>query len=290
MIELFPYDLLIIGNHCGDVSGHRRTYRITDLKGVERELVVAVAEGFARADRGDLLTKKEVIQLIAIDGVDWRDSKKAGKLAVSSASLDVVARAALGSLDRLEPTTSEPISPITGTTMLRMYDQNYVLLPRSMADHGTPIVIDNASASWHRFAPTYMASDARGHIGPVIPVAAIDAQGVVAKLLGTLFGQTLPAALWAAQREVYGDEARLPYIMIGVYPQKFSASRHDIPKYIASRLARAQRHWKAAVDKLDPDDESTLKTYQGIIEFHKHELAAIKKRWLSPSASFSRKP
>ena len=35
MIELFPYDLLIVSTHCGDVPGYRWTYKFTDLEGIE---------------------------------------------------------------------------------------------------------------------------------------------------------------------------------------------------------------------------------------------------------------
>ena len=34
MMELFPYDLMIIATHCGDVAGHRWTYEYTDSEGI----------------------------------------------------------------------------------------------------------------------------------------------------------------------------------------------------------------------------------------------------------------
>jgi hypothetical protein len=49
-IERFPYDLLLIATHCGDVSGSRWTYEFKDSEGKQRTLVVDVAAGFGRTD------------------------------------------------------------------------------------------------------------------------------------------------------------------------------------------------------------------------------------------------
>ena len=214
MIALFPYDLLIIATHCGDVSDHRQTDELKGLPDAEPKLVGDIANG---------------------------------------------------------------------STILKMYDQDYTLVTKPIADHGTPVFINNACGSWHRFAESVTAAGARAYLGTLFPVTAAEAQEVIVKLLGKHFGQPLPAALRLAQREVYGDGASRPYIMTGVYPQRLRASHHDIPKYIATRMTRALRRWKAALDGLDPRDEQTSKAYRDIIEFYKHELAAIKRRWLSPS-------
>jgi hypothetical protein len=50
MIELFPYDLLLIATHCGDASGFRWTYEFTDSEGIARTFVVDIAVGFGTTD------------------------------------------------------------------------------------------------------------------------------------------------------------------------------------------------------------------------------------------------
>jgi hypothetical protein len=131
--------------------------------------------------------------------------------------------------------------------------------------------------------------DAIAYIGTLFPVAANEAQEVVVKLLGKYFGQSLAAALWSAQREVYGDAVSRPYVISGVYPQSLRASQHDIPKYIASRLTRALGRWKIALKNLGSRDEKTSQAYQDIIQFYKHEIAAIKRRWLDSASGVSGK-
>lgn len=45
MVELLPFDLLIIATHCGDVDGYRWTYEFQDLEGIDRTIVVDIAIG-----------------------------------------------------------------------------------------------------------------------------------------------------------------------------------------------------------------------------------------------------
>jgi hypothetical protein len=173
------------------------------------------------------------------------------------------------------------------STVLRLYDQDYELAAKPIADHGTPIVINNAGFQGNRFAEKFTAAGARAYLGPLFPAPPAVAQEVIVKLLGKYFGMPLPAALWSAQREIFNGTPH-PYIAIGVYPQKLRASDHDIPKYIATRFARALRRWKAALEQLDSRDEQRSRIYQEIIAFYKHELAAIKKRWLSTAGTGKR--
>ena len=289
MIELFPYDLLIIPTHCGNVSGYRQTYEFTDLEGVARRLVVDVAMGFARTNQKDMSSIRQFVNFVTLDGVDWRALKKTERAHVGRVMRDFIAQTCAGSDNRLEPVASESIPHIVGSAVLRMYDQNYMPVPRPIADRGTPIVINNACGSWHRLADNDTFVDARAYIGTLFPVAANEAQEVVVKLLGKYFGRPLAAALWSAQREVYGDAVSRPYILTGVYPQRLRASQHDIPKYIAARLTRALGRWKIALKNLDSRDEKSSQAYEDIIQFYKHELAAIKRRWLNPGSGVAGK-
>ena len=63
-------------------------------------------------------------------------------------------------LDYLEMTRSStaPMKPVKketgprviGSSALKMDDHNLIVLPRALADEWTPIIINNACASWHR--------------------------------------------------------------------------------------------------------------------------------------------
>jgi hypothetical protein len=84
-IELFPYDLLLIATHCGDVSGYRWTYEFTDSEGLPRKLVVDIALGIGATDDDELLHVTQFLRFVSLDDVPWNDTVKKEKLYVGTA-------------------------------------------------------------------------------------------------------------------------------------------------------------------------------------------------------------
>ena len=92
LIELFPYDLLLISTHCGDASGWRWTYEFVDSEGLKRILVVDIAIGLEVVPGDEKLHVTEFIRFVSLDGIDWNDPEKDSKLYVGRAILDYLER------------------------------------------------------------------------------------------------------------------------------------------------------------------------------------------------------
>jgi hypothetical protein len=279
MIEFFPYDLLVIATHCGDAPGFRWTYEFTDTEGIARTLVVDIAVGFAATDDRDMINVTQFMHFVSLDGVDWRDPGAKQQHYIGSAIIDFMARIASDAADPLKPVKKENIPRVTGSAALRMHDHNYISLPRAIADQGTPIVINNACSSWHRLAGDYTFGNARAYIGTLFPVTGAEAHDVVVKLLDKHFGKPLAAALWSAQREVYDDTVRRPYIASGIFPQRLRPMRGDVPTYVATCLLRSLRQWKTYLAKAGSGTERSKKSVENIIRYYERELAHSRKRW-----------
>ncbi len=279
MVEMFPYDLLIIATHCGDAPGYRWTYEFTDSEGIERTLVVDIAVGFAPSSEAEMVDVTQFMYFVSLDGVDWHDPNKADRLYVGRAMLDFMERTRTGARDELKPAKKETVSRVPGSAVLKMHDHNFISLPRAVADQGTPIILNNACCSWHRLAANYMFSGARAYIGTLFPVMTSEAHDVAVKLLSKHFGKPLPAALWSAQREVYGDSLRRPYIVTGVYPQRLRVSLHDVPAYIERRMSRARDEWKKDLPA-DQQNPAFVRKARETIDFYERELAHFRRRRL----------
>jgi hypothetical protein len=279
MIELFPYDLLLIAAHCGDAPGYRWTYEFTDSEGIERRLVVDKAVGFAPTDDRDVLTVTEFTNFVSLDDVDWHDPVAKEGLYVGRAMLDFMERTATGAANPLVPVTKENIPRVAGSAVLQMYDNKYISLPRPIADHRTPIVICNACSSWHRLAENYMFSNARVYIGTLFPVLGPEAHEIIVRLFHKHFGKPLAGALWSAQREIYGDSVRRPYIVTGVYPQRLRSEHADVPRQVVARLLRALRQSKAHLREASASNERSARNTQSMIRYYEQELGHSRERW-----------
>jgi hypothetical protein len=160
MVELFPYDLLIIATHCGDTPGYRWTYEFKDSEGIDRRLVVDIAIGIANTNDPEMYNVTQFLRFVSLDGVDWHDPAKSKKLYVGTALTDFLDRTRG---DGLKPVEKANIPRVVGAAALKM-DHNLLVIPRSIADEGTPIIINNACTSWHRLAETFTFGNARAYV------------------------------------------------------------------------------------------------------------------------------
>lgn len=273
-IKLFPYDLLLIATHCGDAPGYRWTYQFEDSEGHHRTLVVDIAIGVERTDDDDRFHVTEFTRFVSLDGVDWQDPEKKSKLYIGTAMKDYDERRRAGAL---EPTKLENIGRVRWSAAMKMYDGNFIGIEHAIAAMGTPIIWNNACSSWHRLGGNFTFAGARVYVGTLFPVLDVEAQEVTDRVLGKFFGQPLPEALWEAQREVYQEPERHPYIMIGAYPQRLQSFSHDVPARAARRLLGALRGVRRALTEM-PEGYSRDRT-ELELKYYERELGALLKGW-----------
>jgi hypothetical protein len=179
----------------------------------------------------------------------------------------------------LKPTIRDTVSRVVGSAALKMHDNNFIALPRSLAGESTPIIINNACASWHRLAGNFMFGGARAYVGTLFPISTTEAEDVIVRALGKHHGKLLPHAFWSAQRETYGDNPRRPYVVAGVYTQRIRATVADVPTYIVRELKRGRDAWARYRDQGGPHDAQRRRTVDAHIAFFERELAWFKDRW-----------
>lgn len=277
MVHLFPYDLLIFATHCGDVAGYRWTYNYSDSEGLQRELVVDIAVSFAETDDPDKLNVVQYTRFHSLDGIDWNDPPAKAKLHVGTAILDYLERT---QNDDLVPTKKESLKRVKASAAMAMHDNNLLVLPRALAEHGSPIIINNACVSWHQLSERFICGGARAYVGTLYPVSDLEAESIVVNLLGKHWGKCLPHALWSAQNATYGTSSdRRPYVVTGVYPQRLRVTKEDVPVRIMRRMLSARDGWKQHLAAADNDDRrrQTL----DVVKYYEREIEALHQNWFS---------
>ena len=141
-----------------------------------------------------------------------------------------------------------------------MHDHNLIVLPRALADEGTPIIINNACASWHRLASNLFVGGVRAYVG-----------------LDKHIGKPLPAALWSAQRAVYNDDLRRPYVAAGIFPQRLRIKSQDMIGRMVSRLSGTLSSRQKKLAGLDPNDGEKVKAIRENIAYYERELAHFRR-------------
>ncbi|WKA26217.1 hypothetical protein [Bradyrhizobium roseum] len=273
MLEHFPYDLLIIATHCGDSSGYRWTHQFKDSEGLDRTVVTDVAVGFARTDNPQILKVGHFFRFVSVDGVDWTDREAKSRLYVGNVMHDFNKLLDEGP-SKSKPVKRETVGRVVGSSALMMSDSNLIFAQHTIANMGTPIVINNACLSWHRLAGDMMFAGARGYIGTLFPVLSSEAAEVATKLLNEHWGKPLAVALWSAQHDVYGSKLRHPYVVAGVFTQNLQIDPADHPNRIRRQLSSTLEGYKEMLAGAEAVSETKRATLlKDIVKIFEAEIA-----------------
>ena len=143
------------------------------------------------------------MRYILVDGVDWNDPQEKAKLHVGTAMWDFVNLIRSGP-NELKPVKRETVPRVIGSSAMMMADGKH-------ADHHQQRLSVLASTG-----RAFTFANARAYVGTLFPITPCEAAAVVVRMLDKHWHKPLAAALWAAQRDVYGTNIRRPYVVTGV--------------------------------------------------------------------------
>jgi len=215
LFESLPFDIIVISTHAGDVPGERVTYEYDDADGRRRRLTVDRAFGFSWDAREQKFMVQFFHRFHALDGVDWRDNAAKAALPVGSA---ITSWISLGNaIDTEEHVVhKESIPRVSGSMALQMNDHVWIVMVQGFAPGCAPLILNNACSSWHELSQRLAFAGARGYVGALYPILDVEAQEIGTALFGKYIGHELPRALWLAQNQLYGEQGRRPYAMVGL--------------------------------------------------------------------------
>ena len=243
LLDLIPHDIIVLASHAGDAPGERITYEYPDAEGLQRRLTVDRALGIGHEPYDDKFGVTEYIRFHSLDGVDWRD--KAGKAALPVGSAMTSWRDIGNARDRKNFIVSnEPIARVVGSMAIKLYDGIWLFTSHGFAPECAPLIVNNSCWSWHELSERATFAGARGYVGSLFPVTDAEAQEIGKALFDRHIGKDLPHALWLAQRDVYGQSARRPYVIVGLPYISIRPNISDASRFLDEKYVDGIAHWE----------------------------------------------
>lgn len=264
LIQTVPWDVVVFSSHAGDAPGSRDTYIYPDDEGRERRLVVDKAMGFGVDPHADNVMVQLSFHFQELDGVAWSDKAGLDLLPVGSA---IHAFNRLGAEGLREcRVDSIKLSHVREAMGIRLFDQVWFPAIHALAPRAAPLVVVNACSSWHQLSGQFIYAGARAYIGTMFQVLDPEAQAVAGQLLDHELGQPLSLALWRAQRTVYGDQPRRPYVMIGLPFCRVERNYVNSPPYLHRELNIGIRDIDARLtEDLAPDVRRNFNRHRAVM-------------------------
>lgn len=252
MMDFLPQDVIVISSHAGDAQGTRVTYQYEDDDGRQRTLVVDQTHSIGYDRTEDKFPVMEFTRFVSLDGVSWDDDVAKSELPVGTAIT------AWSKLDMLERTkymvAEEDINRVASSMAMMLNDGPWLFISHGFHPAAAPLVLSNCCWSWHEIGLRMMFAGARGYVGALFPVTDVEAQEVGRALFAGKPGEPTFKALWRAQREVYGNSPRRPYVLLGLPSVYVPMNPVNSPVYLHEAYQKEIAHWSAAAEHYAEDE------------------------------------
>lgn len=272
-ITQFPYGLLVISTHAGELEGDRVVYRFSDSSGKTRILEVDQVTSFSKVPGKDLFQVEVQDNFVSIDGVAWADKK--GKVELGTAARDFFDYLQ-NDKDKLEVMSRKKVGAVRGAMGWSLSDGNFLCHPQAVAGTACPIVVNNACSSMREMAGAFLFAGARAYLGTVRPVLDVEVEQIMNQLLETQRHRALAFGLQKAQATIYGEKSIYPYIFFGCHFQSLRFGRLDSPATVADELYRSLSEHRRMLNS----GKGSPRAVAGIIDFLEAEIRRFEARWL----------
>lgn len=266
-IQYYPYDLLYICAHAGEMKGQRLKIRFEDRRGQYHVIVIDHAAGLGPTGEGSGGDAKvEVLdfsRFVELDGIDWDDEKGKKSIAVSEIMQDFTKIPPL----QWEVIENIDIPYVKDCVALQLTDHFCLALFHVVADHEYPIVFNNACVSFFNFSGVFLFAGARAYIGTLTPVNNTIAKTIAQEVFKNLTNEKpLAVLLWEVQRRMCPDPQDRSYIHVGCHFTNILRPDKDVTFDLKSRLSIALERWTKK-PKVELADEGVKHNRNVVIEF-----------------------
>ncbi len=259
-IQAFPYDLLFICSHCGEVAGERLTVRVPDGQGVLHLIEIDQALQFGSmafsSKPGKLVQVHQLIRPVSIDGIDWHSAGSTLKQHYVSIWEYLLHTP----LERWQIVQREEMKHVSHSTAIQLKRGALMLSFVQVIDaRVSPIIFNNSCVSFYDAAHTLTFAGARSYVGTLAPVQDADAR----RLADTIFTSgerkwSLPLALAKTQEQVFSDPDERTYVHIGCHFNAIRTLKTVASIILRRRVVEAKTHWLSRVNDVDSDMKDNI--------------------------------
>lgn len=262
-IKEYPFDLLHICSHGGEIKGYNIAEDFVDSHGgvhtVEYDEVVT----FSPEPGKELIKVTSKMIWKKFDGFKWRSSEFKSQEYPHYVFSDMMKH--IKGNDKKNRIIKNNVS---GSCTIKCYDFNYQAMFNIMAAGQSPMIFNNTCWSWSRISDSFLAVGARSYIGTLWAVNNNIAKIVAEDFYKNLNKATISETFFNAQKQTIGTKNENIYLIWGLHfsTLKYGNSIDESKTNITYNLLRSLSIWK---DKLrETTQESTRKNIQELIEWN----------------------
>ena len=252
VVQHFPYSLLHICSHGGEVDGWEVSEEFVDRNGethvIEYDEVVGcdlVADNDGRVQ----VHRKAIFR--KLDGLPWMSEELEKKKIPQYVFLDMWKALYPDQRTKLNPNANRKKKGQVATSCaIRCSDTIHQGELQILASHSSPLVFNNTCWSWYEAASFFLSCGSRGYIGTLW---AIDNEGAILgarTFYDSVFSGTVLSAFHQAVRAIGNTQSKNIYVFWGLHFSTLSQARNaqESRGEVFAELARAFAGWREHIE------------------------------------------
>lgn len=214
--EFFPYDLLHICSHGGEVEGYAVEERFVDRDGIEHLVEYDEVVGFSPLPQAELVEVHRKTIFHKFDGFQWK-SDELRKQRIPSYVFEDMRKALYHQEGPNETAKRKRKGRIPTSCAIACSDSIHQGMFRTLAAHSSPLVFNNTCWSWYEVAHFFIAGGARGYIGTLWDIKNEVAVQGSKTFYENLSGSTILNAIHSANLATKGTSSEDIYVYWGLH-------------------------------------------------------------------------
>lgn len=251
----FPYDLLHICSHGGEMEGYEVTLKFKDRKGVLHTIVYDEAVSFSPVPGRELISVLQKAFFRTLNGYKWMSSELKTKNYPQYVYQDMFKAVSNDSTPRKKKVGTIP-SAYAITTSDGFNQGAFKIL----SSHNNPVIFNNSCWSWGQIATHFIVSGSRGYIGTLWKIGNLEANIVARRFYAMINDYSIMTCLHSAQQEIKGTESENIFHYWGLHFTSIAqngVSEEESRIRVFSELLRAIFAW---IDKVNTTTNPTVKS------------------------------
>ncbi|MDR7131644.1 hypothetical protein J2X69_004008 [Algoriphagus sp. 4150] len=245
-VECYPFDLLHICSHGGNVSGTRCEVRFRGADDKNHSVEFDFVLSIALTPYVDMHSVESLYYFKKLDGLTWRSQElddKGYPHELYSGIVDAIRLA----YERKKVVNKYRVHKVPNANAIKCTDFNYLANFDQMAsDNHPPLIFNNTCWSWMNVSTSFLSGGARGYIGTLTSVPNDKALRLAETFYDQVFYSNIIDAFHAASKEAIEDGTLPLYIYWGLHFSTFNNSDtlRTNRKFIFNDLIKRLEMWR----------------------------------------------
>jgi hypothetical protein len=267
-VREFPFDILHICSHGGEVDGYEFKEQFTDRDGSAHTVEFDEVLGFGIVLGTDKVRVSRKWIPRKLDGYIW-GSKALKSLGLLPHVYSDMHNYVRKRLQERAAHVGVPKRSIAGSSAIKCADNIYQAMFHSIAAHGSPVVFNNSCWSAFGISECFLVGGSRGYIGTLWAVSNEVAISVAESFYLNLFQDSVMDALYEAAQKALGSSSAhiyhywgLPFVRLRPCGDS-ELSRYNVFLEHIEGLKGWQRHAAQAVQEETREEAKRLYRWHG---------------------------